>query len=363
MASSPQPLGDAQAADELVRSAMPLVGYVVTELLARLPAHVRRDDLESAGYEALVRSARSYDPSVGTTFTQYARIRVRGAIVDELRSGDWASRGTRRAERALVSTEDRLTQQLGRHPEAQEVAAELGSDGAEMLRTRERVQRAAVLSLNALVGDSDVDIATGLASNDPGQEERLLAQERSESLRAAVAALPERLRIVVEGYFLGERPMAELARELGVSESRISQMRAQALELLREGLTRTLDGEAAEAGDTAADRPAVPAWPPGAARSTTRGSPPWPERPVVATRSTRPPYRVSARDRSRLPSRRAAPSAVVPLGARVSARPPAMRTVHPFATPENLSPVPVLTMSHPAAHGRAPEHSSRRSTP
>jgi RNA polymerase sigma factor for flagellar operon FliA len=232
------------------------VVYVVTELIARLPAHGRRDDLESAGYEALVRCARSYDPTIGTSFTQYARIRVRGAIVDELRSLDWASRGTRRAERAFAGAEDKLTQQLGRHPSPGEIAAEVGADGPEMLKTRERVQRAAVLSLNAIVGENDVDLATGLASTEPSQEERLLGQERSSTLQAAVEALPERLRIVVQGYFLGERPMAEIARELGVSESRISQMRAQALELLREGMTR-VDAVGDPASD-ATDRPAAP---------------------------------------------------------------------------------------------------------
>src|SRR6185312_3890535 len=119
----------------------------------------------------------------------------------------------------------------------------------------ERVQRAAVLSLNAVIGDSDVDLATGLVSPEMGQEERVVAGERTATLMAAVEALPERLRIVVQGYFLGEQPMAEIARELGVSESRISQMRAQALELLREGMTRAL--EPAEGG-AAAEQAARP---------------------------------------------------------------------------------------------------------
>ena len=228
--------------DELVREAMPLVGYVATEMISRLPAHVRREDLESAGYEALVRCARTYDPSVGTSFAQYARIRVRGAIVDELRSADWASRGARRAERQLTGAEDRLTQQLGRRPTEQELAADLGADGEDLLRTRERVQRAAVLSLNAIVGETDVDGATNLPSNDPSQDERIIADERSRMLHAAVEALPDRLRQVVTDYFLGEKPMAEIAAELGVGESRISQMRAQALELLREGMNRHWEG-------------------------------------------------------------------------------------------------------------------------
>jgi RNA polymerase sigma factor FliA len=235
---------DLRTDEERVREAMPLVGYVVTELISRLPAHVRRDDLESAGYEALVRCAKSYDPGVGTSFVQYARIRVRGAVLDELRSSDWASRGTRRAERQLAGAEDTLTQQLGRQPSAGELAAHLGEDGADLVRTRERVQRAAVLSLNALVGDSDVDLATNLPSGELGQEDRVVASERAHLLNAAVEALPDRLRHVVTAYFLGEQPMAEIARDLGVTESRVSQMRGQALELLREGLSRHLDGVA-----------------------------------------------------------------------------------------------------------------------
>jgi RNA polymerase sigma factor for flagellar operon FliA len=117
------------------------------------------------------------------------------------------------------------------------------------------VQRAAVLSLNAIVGDNDVDLATGLASHEVSQEDQVLAQERTRTLQAAVEALPERLRIVIQGYFLGERPMAEIARELGVSESRISQMRAQALELLREGMTRALEPAEIGAAPEQAPRP------------------------------------------------------------------------------------------------------------
>jgi RNA polymerase sigma factor for flagellar operon FliA len=250
--------GPKPAGDDLVRQTMPLVGYIVTELISRLPAHIRREDLESAGYEALVRCAKSYDPAVGTSFAQYARIRVRGAVVDELRSTDWASRGTRRAERRLSGAEDTLTQQLGRQPSPAELADHLGEDGNDLVRTRERVQRAAVLSLNALIGDSDVDLATNLPSDDIGQEDQVIAGERAHVLHAAVQALPERLRQVITDYFLGERPMTEIAAEMGVSESRISQMRAQALELLREGLNRHLEGAetapAAEAGVAARRR-------------------------------------------------------------------------------------------------------------
>jgi RNA polymerase sigma factor for flagellar operon FliA len=233
-------------ADELVASAMPLVGYVVTELLARLPQHVRRDELESAGYEALVRCAASYDPSIGTTFTQFARLRVRGAVLDELRSADWASRGARRAERELTGAEDRLTHQLGRRPTAAELAHETGRDGEEIHRVRDRVQRSVVLSLNALVGDGTVGLVENIPAGGPTQDEAVVTNEQMRVLAAAVQALPERLRQVVTGYFLQERPMAELARELGVTESRVSQLRAEALVLLREGLNRHLEGEQPE---------------------------------------------------------------------------------------------------------------------
>jgi DNA-directed RNA polymerase specialized sigma subunit len=95
----PAGLGDLTDSNELVRTHLPLVGHLVREMLVRLPAHVRRDELVSAGTLALVMSARAYDPERGVPFARFAAIRIRGALIDELRSMDWASRGVRSGAR------------------------------------------------------------------------------------------------------------------------------------------------------------------------------------------------------------------------------------------------------------------------
>lgn len=224
--------------DELVRSSIPLVGHIVREMLGRVPAHVSRDELMSAGLLALVQAARGFDPERGVSFTSYAATRVRGAIVDELRSRDWASRAVRRREREVESARSTLAVQLGRSAEDSEVAASLGIGLADLHAHRDDLHRAAVVSLDGVV---EAGIGTALPSDGPTPADVLEQREREAYLHDAVAQLPERLRVVVEGYFYAERPMAEIAAELGVTESRISQLRAEAVTLLRGALTRSLE--------------------------------------------------------------------------------------------------------------------------
>ncbi len=270
---------------------MPLVGYVVTELITRLPAHVRREDLESAGYEALVRCARSLRPERRHVLRPVRPDPGPRRRVDELRSADWASRGTRRAERRLAGAEDRLTQQLGRQPSPAELAADLGEDGTDLVRTRERVQRAAVLSLNALVGDSDVDLATNLprrtsarrSGSSPASGTRCCTPP---SRRCPSGCASRRHRVLPRREADGRDRRASWAS----ASPAISQMRAQALELLREGMNRAPRGRR----QPAPAPPSAEASPPAAARSTTPGSPHWPAsrragptRPPAATRAGR----------------------------------------------------------------------------
>src|SRR3712207_1282069 len=112
--------------DALVTGHMALVGHIVRESMGRLPTHVNRDDLTSAGLTALVQAAQSYDESRGVPFTRYAATRIRGAILDELRGIDWASRSVRRRARELDETRGRLAADLGRVPTEAEVAAAAG---------------------------------------------------------------------------------------------------------------------------------------------------------------------------------------------------------------------------------------------
>ncbi|MCW2754248.1 MAG: polymerase sigma factor for flagellar operon FliA [Marmoricola sp.] len=224
--------------DALITSSIPVVTHIVRETMGRVPNHVSRDDLTSAGLAALVQASNSFDPERGVPFARYAATRVRGAILDELRGIDWASRSVRRRARDLDATRSQLAGILGRVPSPQEVAEAAGMSMAEITQNEDDIARAQVLSLQ---GAQDASLDDLLPSGGPTPEQILEHRERLAYLVEAVAELPERLRIVVSDYFLEERPMAEIAAELGVTESRVSQMRAEALVLLRDALNHELD--------------------------------------------------------------------------------------------------------------------------
>jgi RNA polymerase sigma factor for flagellar operon FliA len=224
---------------------MSLVGHLVREMLARVPGHVNRDDLQSAGYAALVAAARGFDASRGVPFARFAAARVRGALLDELRGLDWASRSVRQRARRTDTARQQLTAELGRTPTAAEVAEHLGVRVEEISSADDDVQRAVVFSLQGFTTGTAEDM---VSEPSPGPEEMLLRRERLGYLRDAVEVLPERLRAVVVGYFFEERPMVHIAKELGVTESRVSQLRAEALALLRDGLNTHLDPQLADDG-------------------------------------------------------------------------------------------------------------------
>ncbi|THJ02958.1 sigma-70 family RNA polymerase sigma factor [Nocardioides sp.] len=224
--------------DELITSHMPLVGHLVRETMSRVPTHVNRDDLTSAGLTALVLAARAFDPDRGVPFDRYAATRIRGALLDELRSVDWASRSVRRRARDLTETRNRLAGALGRTPTPAEVAHAAGLTRDEVAANDDDVSRAQVLSLH---GSTTATIDDLVPTRAPSPEDMVEHAERLTYLREAIELLPERLRIVVEGYFFAERPMADIAAELGVTDSRISQMRAEALTLLKDALNHSLE--------------------------------------------------------------------------------------------------------------------------
>ena len=224
--------------ETLIRDNMPLVGHMVREMLFKVPPHVHRDDLASAGYTALVTAAKAFDPARGVPFGRFAASRVRGALLDELRGMDWATRSVRaRARRADVARQE-LTTRLGRTPTPEELAELLGVAVGELADLDDDVQRAAVLSLQGFAAGTAEDMVTETALN---PEEMLLHRERIGYLHDAVAVLPERLRFVVEASFLRERPLSEVAADLGVTESRVSQLRTEALALLKDGLATHME--------------------------------------------------------------------------------------------------------------------------
>jgi RNA polymerase sigma factor for flagellar operon FliA len=230
--------------DALVRENMAVVGHIVRETMAKMPTHVCRDDLTSAGLLALVQVARSYDSSRGVPLAKFAAHRIRGAILDELRGMDWASRSVRRRQRSLDEIRSRLAVTLGQVPSSAQLAEALGLSVAELSSHDDDVNRASVMSLQGF-GDNTLDDV--LPTRDPDPSQALEHREQLGYMRDAVELLPQRLRVVVEQYFFAERPMAEIAEQLGVTESRVSQMRAEALVLMREAMKLALDGGLAAA--------------------------------------------------------------------------------------------------------------------
>ena len=246
MAITTLPAPDAQPTshdveDRLVRDHLPLVQYGVAEVQSRIPRHVSRDDLVSAAMLGLAQAARTYDASRGIAFDRYAMIRIRGALLDELRGRDWASRSVRALARKMEAASERLTAEHGRTPSLQETAEAMGVRLEDAQRVVDDVHRATVLNYESLVVEGH--IADLMADDRPTPQDELVERERRAYLLDAVVSLPERLRHVVVSYFFDERPMQAIADELGVSESRISQMRAEAVALLRAAMDANLEPE------------------------------------------------------------------------------------------------------------------------
>jgi RNA polymerase sigma factor for flagellar operon FliA len=200
---------------------------------------VSRDDLISAGMAGLAHAARHYDAKRGVPFDRYAATRVRGAVLDELRGFDWASRPVRTKARALANLIESLTGVLGRTPTDIEVASAAGVDLKTLRQLNGDLHRSVVLNYEAMVETGDAEFLLPAANDNP--EEELLTAERVEFLAAAMRALPERLQTVIRGYFFEERSVCDLSEQLGVTQSRISQLRTEALELLRDGMNAQLE--------------------------------------------------------------------------------------------------------------------------
>jgi RNA polymerase sigma factor FliA len=222
----------------LVREHLGLVQDTLLQVGRRLPAHVDRDDLYGAGAAALVDAGLRFDARRAVDFPAFAAKRVRGAMLDELRQWDWAARSVRRENRRCIGAVDALRAELGRPPRAAEVATALGITVDELRRTESDTARATLDSLQ----DVDAKGVHGLAPTPATPLDVLVAREVGEYLRDGVDALPERERHAVVGYYLQERPMRELAAELGVTESRVSQLCKRGLALLRERLAPYLVG-------------------------------------------------------------------------------------------------------------------------
>lgn len=207
--------------------------------------HLSREDFAQVGAVALIQCADSFDPSMGVPFGAYARRRIKGAFADEMRREDWASRGARSRMGELADVTELLTGALGRQPDVEELAAAMGVDRATVEASRVDAARI-IMPLSDTIADM-------VAATSDTPEDAVVNSEREAFMRHAVAALPERMRYVVEQIYYKDRAVKDLALELGSSHSAVSQQRAEAMRLLRDGLEKHyLD--AAEAGATAHSR-------------------------------------------------------------------------------------------------------------
>ena len=246
---------ETQELSKLIELHLPLVKHIVFQVAVHFPRHVDRDELARAGALGLVEAARRFDESRGVPFDRFAAQRIRGAILDAVRAADWAPRSVRTLARKLEAVEQRLATELGRVPSSAEMAVALEMTPAELARLQERLFRSVVLALEHEVSDATeddltlVDVLSDRSAIEPLEE--LEGRELHAYLRDAVQLLPERHRLVIVGYFLEGRTSQELARFLGVTESRVSQLRSEALGMLKEGI------EAQYAGPVAAPEQSI----------------------------------------------------------------------------------------------------------
>lgn len=229
--------------EELVREHLNLVDSAVHHLAGRLPRHIPRDELISAAMAGLAQAARAFDPERHTNFSHYASARIRGALLDELRNRDWATRSVRSKARRMQAAIEELTGSLGRAPTIAELAQNMGVTVEAVGALSNDVHRSVVLNYDSVVAEGGGEWI--LPADDQSPDVVLLEREQRAYLFDAVAALPERLRHVVLGSFFEERSVQQLADDLQVSPSRVSQMRAEAMILLKDGITSQMEPDQA----------------------------------------------------------------------------------------------------------------------
>jgi len=236
--------------NELIEAHVPLVKHIVFQVAVHFPRHVEREELARAGALGLVEAAQRYSPDRGIPFQRFAARRVRGAMLDAVRAADWAPRSVRRLSRRFDAMEQQLASELGRAPRTSETAEALGMKPAEVSKLRSQLYRSVVLALEHDVDGENgeelnlLDVLPDRANLEP--DEQLEGRELYAYLQDAISLLPERHRLVIVGYFLEEKTSVELARFLGVTESRVSQLRSDAIEMLRTGIQSQYEDAPAE---------------------------------------------------------------------------------------------------------------------
>lgn len=215
---------------DLIQRNLPLVEHIVNRVSARFPRGVERDELVQAAMVGLIEAARRFDPRRGVAFSTFAGRRIEGSILDGMRASCWTPRTVRSHQREIATAELRLQDRLGRRANELELADELGVSLDELAARRASVERGVVVSLDA---ERPTRIVDTIIDTRPSTEDLIERREMRARVRACLGLLPDRHRYVVVGHLLEGRPMHELADQLGVTRSRASQLKSEAINLLR----------------------------------------------------------------------------------------------------------------------------------
>ncbi|MEQ6342103.1 MAG: RNA polymerase sigma factor FliA [Gammaproteobacteria bacterium] len=223
--------------DDTVAQHAPLVKRIAYHLMSRLPPSVQADDLIQAGMIGLLEASRNYDATQGASFETYAGIRIRGAMLDEIRKNDWAPRSVHRKARKVAEAVRMIENIKGRDARDSEVAEILEMSLDEYHQMLQDASGYLVMSFEDM-GVDDEAVASQFADKNSGILEGLQRDDFKKSLSEAVSGLPERERLVMALYYDEELNLREIGAVLGVSESRVSQIHSQALIRLQARLSQ-----------------------------------------------------------------------------------------------------------------------------
>ncbi len=242
---------DPQSEEALVRQYLPLVKTVVGRLAMTLPAHLDIEELRGAGIVGLLQAIRNYNPASGTSFETFARFRIRGEVLDELRRLDPASRTVREKARRIENAIMELEQRTGAMPEEHEIAAHLQLSLSEYQRWLDDVRPATFVCLDSVTNygnDSEGNHTILDSVSDPTQEgpdELAGRREMAELIAGRIRRLPEMQRKVLSLYYYEDLRLAEIAEVFDITESRVSQIHAQAILTIRSFVLKVMQGSAA----------------------------------------------------------------------------------------------------------------------
>jgi RNA polymerase sigma factor for flagellar operon FliA len=230
---------DLEQRDALVLAHVDLVKTMASRLGRRLPSQVELSELVSVGVMGLIDAATRYRPSLGVPFDAFARRRIHGAMLDALRGLDWVPRSVRKLQRDVDEAIGRLRHTLGREPDEHEIAAALGVSEAEYTVILDNLRSAELAVVRRALGEGQdgaslLDVAIDGGEGPYAQLER---RELRTELARALGALPDRERQILALYYEQELTLAEIGRVIGVGESRVSQLRTQAISRLRSIMT------------------------------------------------------------------------------------------------------------------------------